>query len=147
VSTKSLLLWDVARSRLVVTDVSVQVFGPNFKGQTVWERRLSWISWPLKRGSIGCPETSVSNYQSTLRNIPEKPTAISLVVTRIAHGVERICAISTDAKNVRSYTCITPYVLWCCDWLSKGISPHFYVQQLEGLMCYIQYAVLCASDS
>jgi len=26
---------------------------------------------PLKMGLICCPETSVSNYQSTLRNIPE----------------------------------------------------------------------------
>jgi hypothetical protein len=26
----------------------------------------------LKMEPIGCPETSVSNYQSTLRNIPEE---------------------------------------------------------------------------
>ena len=27
--------------------------------------------WPLVMEQIGCPETSVTNYQSTLRNIPE----------------------------------------------------------------------------
>jgi hypothetical protein len=32
----------------------------------------SWTSWPLKTGPIGCPETSVQNYHSTLRNIPEE---------------------------------------------------------------------------
>jgi len=29
-------------------------------------------AWPLKTGPIGCAETSVNNYQSTLRNITEK---------------------------------------------------------------------------
>jgi hypothetical protein len=28
--------------------------------------------WPLKVGPKGYPETSVTNYQSTLRNIPEE---------------------------------------------------------------------------
>jgi len=34
--------------------------------------RRARISWPLKMGPIGCPETSVRNYRSTLRNIPQK---------------------------------------------------------------------------
>ena len=45
----------------VVTDVSLQPIGPIFKGQA-----------PLKMGPIGCYETSVTNYRSTLRNIPEE---------------------------------------------------------------------------
>jgi len=28
--------------------------------------------WHINMGPIGCPETSVINYQSTLRNIPEE---------------------------------------------------------------------------
>ena len=32
----------------------------------------SWTSWPLKIAKIGCPETSVRNYHSTLRKIPTK---------------------------------------------------------------------------
>ena len=29
-------------------------------------------AWPLTMGRIDCPVTSVTNYQSTLRNIPEE---------------------------------------------------------------------------
>jgi hypothetical protein len=50
-------------SILVVTDVSRQPIGPIFKGPEVQEE---------DRGSIGCPETLVNNYQSTPRNIPEE---------------------------------------------------------------------------
>ena len=32
----------------------------------------SWIYWLSKIGPIGCPETSVRNYHSVLRNIPEE---------------------------------------------------------------------------
>jgi hypothetical protein len=32
----------------------------------------SWTSSPLNIGPIGCPETSVQNYHSVLRNIPEE---------------------------------------------------------------------------
>jgi len=31
-----------------------------------------WISWPLKMGPTGCPETSVRNYHYTLRNITDE---------------------------------------------------------------------------
>jgi len=31
-----------------------------------------WISWPLKLGSKGCPETSVRNYHPMLQNISEE---------------------------------------------------------------------------
>jgi len=41
-------------------------FGPIFSGQ----------AWPLEMGPIGCPETSVTDYQSTLRNFPEKQDTI-----------------------------------------------------------------------
>jgi len=45
-----LLFWDVTRRSFVVTGVSEQPIGPIFKG----------------------PETSVTEHQSTLRNIPEE---------------------------------------------------------------------------
>ena len=35
-------------------------------------RFSSWISWPVKLGPIGCLETSVINYHSTLRNTQEE---------------------------------------------------------------------------
>ena len=72
-------------------------------------------------------------------------TNFTLVATRLEHGVERISAICTEVKNAWSYTCTTPYVLWRCDWLSKDITSHLYVQQLEGLVYYVQYAVFCVS--
>jgi hypothetical protein len=31
-----------------------------------------WTTWPLKIGPLGCLETSVTNYQSTVRNISEE---------------------------------------------------------------------------
>ena len=39
---------------------------------TFRERYTTWIAWPLKMRPIGCLETSATNYQSTLRNIPEE---------------------------------------------------------------------------
>jgi hypothetical protein len=51
---RSSILLDVTQRILVVTDVSVQLIGPALKVP------------------IGCPETIVINYQSSLRNIPEE---------------------------------------------------------------------------
>jgi hypothetical protein len=39
-------------------------YGSHFNGQAVQE--------PLKMGPICCPETSVTNYQSTLHNVTEE---------------------------------------------------------------------------
>jgi hypothetical protein len=72
--------WDLRSSGILrsvewqfCTEVSGQPIGPIFTGQDFQKESLScWISWPLKMGPIGCPETSVQNYQSTLRNIPEE---------------------------------------------------------------------------
>ena len=36
----------------------------------------SWAACPLKMGPIGCSETSVYNYQSTLRHISEERKAL-----------------------------------------------------------------------
>jgi len=56
--------WYRQRRLVVVTDVSGQpVIGPIFKSQAAWH---------LKMLSVGCPETSVANSQSTLRNIPQE---------------------------------------------------------------------------
>jgi hypothetical protein len=52
------------------TDVSGQTIGPIFKGQM-----SSWTPRPLKVGPIGCPETSITNYQPTPCNISEEQTS------------------------------------------------------------------------
>ena len=49
----------------LVTDLSVQLMGPIFRGRAVLVRRL-------KMKAISCAETSVTSYQSTLRNITEE---------------------------------------------------------------------------
>jgi hypothetical protein len=35
------------------------------------QSKKNWTVWRLKVGLVGCPETSVTNYQPTPRNIPE----------------------------------------------------------------------------
>jgi hypothetical protein len=36
----------------------------------------SWTAWPLNRGPIGCPETSLRNYHCTLRKLPEERRSV-----------------------------------------------------------------------
>jgi hypothetical protein len=55
------LFWDFASVIWeFVTDVLEQLIAPIF------------IISPSKMGPIGCPETSVTNYQSTLSKVPEE---------------------------------------------------------------------------
>jgi hypothetical protein len=53
----------------LVTDVSEQSIIHIVNGKAV--------AWPLKMGPIFCLDTSVNNYQSTLRNIPEERKSYS----------------------------------------------------------------------
>ena len=53
-----------------VTDNWEQLIGPFFKGLR--------IVWPWKEGPIVYPETSVKNYQTRLRKIPEERRSLSL---------------------------------------------------------------------
>ena len=61
----SAFFWDITQRWVVVV---YRRFGttcrPHLQG--------SWTSWPLKMGPIGCHETSVQNYHSALRNIPDE---------------------------------------------------------------------------
>ena len=61
---RSPLFWNVTQRRLVVTDVAVQPIGLFFKSQGT--------AWYKKMGPIGWKATSVTNYQSTLRDIPRR---------------------------------------------------------------------------
>ena len=38
---------------------------------------LSFPSWPLTKGPISCPSTSVANYQRKLRNMPDRTKSLS----------------------------------------------------------------------
>ena len=63
---RSLVFRVVKQRGLVVTDVSELPIRPIFKGPAVW------TTGPLKTGRIVYPETPVTKYQFTPRNIPEE---------------------------------------------------------------------------
>ena len=49
-----------------------------------WIIDPSWISWRLQMGQRGCPETSLRNYHSILRNYPEKSRSIQPLVLMLS---------------------------------------------------------------
>ena len=53
-----------------------------------WSRfkKYKKATWPLKMGAICCPEKSVQNYNSTLRNIPEERIFQVLFCTELVFG-------------------------------------------------------------
>jgi hypothetical protein len=61
--------WDITQRRVVIL---YACFGTTYRSQPECYRLSSWISVPFKTELIGCPETSVHNYHSTLRNITEE---------------------------------------------------------------------------
>jgi hypothetical protein len=60
---RSALLWDITQRRVVIPHIC---FGKAHRSH------LQMTSWLLKMGPIVYPETSVRNYASTLRNIPQE---------------------------------------------------------------------------
>jgi hypothetical protein len=77
------LLLDVTQRFFVITDVSRQPL------------RTVFNAWPLKMGPMSCPETSVPNYQSMLRNIPEERMSLSC----------RLFGITPVAGNINGRWC------------------------------------------
>jgi hypothetical protein len=64
--SRSSIFWDVTRHLLVVNcPLFGQLICPILKCQTL-------LLGTPKMGSKGCPETSVTNHQSTLHNISEE---------------------------------------------------------------------------
>jgi len=50
-----------------------EIEGDLHTSQQILKTALLWaVSWPLKMGPTGCPETSVSNHHNALRNNPEE---------------------------------------------------------------------------
>jgi hypothetical protein len=72
---RSVLLWDITQRRVVILHWR---FGRTYLSHLQGPRSLRLVgfwrttSWPLKVGSIGCPETSVKDYHSRLCNIAEE---------------------------------------------------------------------------
>jgi hypothetical protein len=65
---RSELFWGITRAPAVIV---YRRFGTTYRSHLQGSRGFS-NSWPLKMGTIRCPETSVNNYHSTPRNIPEE---------------------------------------------------------------------------
>jgi hypothetical protein len=58
---RSVFFWDITRRRVLIR---YRRFGTTYRSHIQGSR-------PLKMGTIHCPETSVSDYRGTLRNIPD----------------------------------------------------------------------------
>jgi hypothetical protein len=56
----------------LVKDVLGQPIGTIFKGQAIQKELDCFDRLTIENGTDGSSETSVTNYQSTLRNIPEE---------------------------------------------------------------------------
>ena len=96
---EELLVWGIRSSGMLG---SIPLTGYRRFG-TSYRSHLQGTACPLKMGPIGCPETSVNNYGSTLRNIPEErrshlhrgSSVKSLTVSfSISTVLQRICAFS-----------------------------------------------------
>jgi hypothetical protein len=100
--SRSPTFWDnlwVPSSRVKKSNFSGQPMGPIFKDQDVLN-----TSWSFKMGPIGCPETLVQNYHSTLRNIAEERRS----------NLQR--AGSLISRCVSCCRCCA-HLLWGCQWL------------------------------
>ena len=62
---RSALFWDIRQGIVVIP---YRRFGPNYRSHHQW----SWVSWLLKMGPVVYPETSLTNCQCSLPNIPEE---------------------------------------------------------------------------
>jgi hypothetical protein len=101
-------------------------------------------SWPLKMGPIGCPETSVQNYHSTLRNIPEerryhlhrggslKSDMAKLIVAfrNFANALKGVVSISSitdwSSKRKRNVFSVRWELMFCVRYAQASVAPAFY---------------------
>jgi hypothetical protein len=83
---RSVLFWALTQRRVVIL---YRRFGTTYrshlKGSRSPMKLLRWTSWPLKIGPIRCPEASVKDYHSTLRNTPEERRPQRLYGTYLIH--------------------------------------------------------------
>jgi len=53
-------------------EVYIGIYVPKYRETSRTHLYSSWTPSSFKTGPLGCPEMSVNNYQSTLRNIQEE---------------------------------------------------------------------------
>jgi hypothetical protein len=75
-----------------------------------WILEPSWISWHLKMGQIGCPETSLRNYHSMLCNYPKKSRSIQPLVLMLSW-----------LTKILTYE-LTALVCLCTCWVVQNIN-------------------------
>jgi hypothetical protein len=63
-------------------------------------RDSSWTSWPFKMGPIRCPETSIKDYHSTLRNVPEERRSPQPAILTYLNQIDPVHALPKDFLNV-----------------------------------------------
>jgi len=73
----------------------------HFQGSTSPRRTpgTSWTTGPLWMGPIGCPKTSVQDYQSTLRKAPEEPRSRLHLCGSLEPHISNTCLISSSPKD------------------------------------------------
>jgi hypothetical protein len=64
---RSALFWGITQCRVLIV---YRCFGTTYRSNLQGSRNSCWTSWLLKMGPISCPEMSLNNYHSPLRNIP-----------------------------------------------------------------------------
>jgi len=107
----------------------------------------------LKMGPISCPETSVRNCFSTLRNIPgerrsntvyvwkrlgEKvgTTILSVAVQRPGHEIEHLPPSGAESENERSFIC------FCSPACRHGMEKNFFIlisifRRVLNVVCFL----------
>jgi hypothetical protein len=97
-------------------------------------RQSSWNACPLKMGPIGCPETSVRNYHSTLCKIPKESRS------------HLHCKGSLQSRIIRQLTCITtPKEKYFCPscWtdthVDQKVSVHLMISNKQKKMAITEY--------
>ena len=135
--------WDVTQCRFVV---SYRRFGTTYRFHLQGSRNprtmpgtlrqwngwwlflsilLGRLAWPLKMAPIRCPETSVTNYQSTLHNIPEEWRSYlqsgGSLKSLTARPYLRHKMHDTAGHKVFDWNSNTLRLNWSCDWLWKAI--------------------------
>ena len=78
--------------------VSYRRFGTAYRSHLQGSSKQS--AWPLKMGPTGCPETSVANYQSTLRRQMSEERRTALVTASHRWPIRRRKTIQYPVKYV-----------------------------------------------
>jgi hypothetical protein len=78
---------------------------PSRRFGTTHRSHLKENSWPIKRGSIGCPETPVRDYHNTLCNIAEERRSHLQCVRKVPVYLQKVL----EVMSTNNYTGLNPF--------------------------------------